>query len=231
MVLELYYDLLSQPSRAVYLLLKCSGVQFKGTAVDLMKGEHLTPEFKKKNPVQKVPVINDGGFGLSESCAIMKYIAVKNKLAEHWYPKADPKKQARVEEFLNWQQFGIRKPCVDVFLETLRSKLTVGAFTQKPMDEDKVKTAKADLDKAVSNIVDHYLRDQMFIAGDKVSVADILAVCEFYQLHGVGELEPLKKSNKKFGAWIDRVIKALQPEFDKASVVVNGIREKFDAAK
>ncbi|XP_053374906.1 uncharacterized protein LOC128547165 [Mercenaria mercenaria] len=66
MVLEFYYDLLSQPCSAVYFFLKCTGVQFTGQEVDLPKGEHFTPEFLKKNPFHEVLFIFDDGFGLSE---------------------------------------------------------------------------------------------------------------------------------------------------------------------
>lgn len=53
------------------------------------------------------------------SVAIMRYIAVKFNIAEHWYPRADAQSQARVDEFLNWQHLGVRKPCIDVFLNVV----------------------------------------------------------------------------------------------------------------
>jgi hypothetical protein len=41
MGLEFYYDLLSQPCRAVYFVLKCAKVDFKGCSVSLLKGKKI----------------------------------------------------------------------------------------------------------------------------------------------------------------------------------------------
>lgn len=45
----LYYTLLSPPSRAVLLTGKALGIEFDLKNVDLLKGEHLSEEFKKVN--------------------------------------------------------------------------------------------------------------------------------------------------------------------------------------
>lgn len=45
----LYYTLLSPPSRAVLLTGKALGIEFDLKNVDLIKGEHLSEEFKKVN--------------------------------------------------------------------------------------------------------------------------------------------------------------------------------------
>lgn len=42
------------------------------------------------------------------SVAILQYICMKYKLAEHWYPLATPETHARVQEYLNWQHANIR---------------------------------------------------------------------------------------------------------------------------
>ncbi|XP_045172993.2 glutathione S-transferase theta-1-like [Mercenaria mercenaria] len=230
MVLEFYYDLLSQPCRAVYFLLKCSGVQFNGQKVDLLKGEHLTPEFLKKNPFHKVPVIFDDGFGLSESIAIMRYIAIKYKLADHWFPRADLRTQARVEEFLNWQGSAVRAHCITVFLGMFKDKVGFGG-TKQPMDEAKVKAAKEEISRAVTHIADYFLQDKQFVGGDKVSAADILVVCELYQLHPVDQLDNLVKCNPKVKAWMERVEKALGPEWKTVNAAIDSFREKYMSAK
>ena len=69
---------------------KVSPWEFK--AVNLGKGEHLTPEMKKMNPSLRVPAMveqkpNGEEFMLFESHAILKYIVAKKNLPEHWYPR------------------------------------------------------------------------------------------------------------------------------------------------
>lgn len=57
-----------------------------------------SPEFKKINPMKKVPAILDteNGLALAESHSILKYLAYKYKIPEHWYPREDYVKQAKV---------------------------------------------------------------------------------------------------------------------------------------
>ena len=53
------------------------------------------------------------------SVAIMRYIAVKYNVAEHWFPRKDLQKAAKIDEFLNWQHLNIRKWCLDIFVNTV----------------------------------------------------------------------------------------------------------------
>ena len=82
MPLNFYYDFMSQPARACYILLKCANIPFQSHLIDLKKskivfnevwcicnvilGQHLTDEYSKINYFRKVPVIDDNGFRLSE---------------------------------------------------------------------------------------------------------------------------------------------------------------------
>jgi len=45
-----------------------------------MKGEHYQPEYVAINPNRMVPVLEDGDFRLTESSAILKYLAEKPAL-------------------------------------------------------------------------------------------------------------------------------------------------------
>jgi glutathione S-transferase len=45
--------------------------------IDMQAGEHRKPEFLALNPMGKVPILMDGNFVLSESGAILLYLAQK----------------------------------------------------------------------------------------------------------------------------------------------------------
>lgn len=233
MVLEFYYDLLSQPCRAVYIFLKASGVPFEAKILELRKGEHLKPEFLKKNPFHKVPVIFDDGFALSESAAIMRYVAAKYNVAEHWYPPVNDQKpeNVRVLEYLLWHQMAIRRRGVDIFMDLVQSRIA-GFFGQpiRPADDKMLAGARAELSRAVNHIADYFLKDKTFIAGDEISIADIVAVCELMQLHGCNETA-LYESNPIVKAWIRRVEEQTKPHFEEAHATINEVGQKFSAGK
>ena len=52
--------------------------------VDLLHGDHMKPEFAALNPNRKMPVLEDDGFLLWESNAIMQYLASKRPEAGLW---------------------------------------------------------------------------------------------------------------------------------------------------
>lgn len=66
MTLKLYYDLLSQPSRAMYIFLKVSNIPFEKKIVSLQKLDQYSPEYEQINPFKKVPAIEHNGFNLTE---------------------------------------------------------------------------------------------------------------------------------------------------------------------
>ena len=53
------------------------GVDFEAITVNLLAGEHRSPVFLKINPAGKLPVLVDGDVVLTESVAIVLYLAEK----------------------------------------------------------------------------------------------------------------------------------------------------------
>jgi glutathione S-transferase len=115
--LKVYFDLLSQPSRAIVLFLKLNKIPHVACPVALRKGAHLTEEFARNvSPFQKVPVVHDGEFRLTESVAILRHLCRTrgDLIADHWYP-SDPLVRARVDEYLEWQHANTRFNCAMYF--------------------------------------------------------------------------------------------------------------------
>lgn len=65
-----------------------------------------------------------------------------------------------------------------------------------------------------------------FIAGDNLSVADILAVCEIEQLKVTG-YEPYE-GRPKLAAWYERVKSETNPYYDEAHQAVNCMTRVFE---
>ncbi len=84
--IKLYRHPLSGHSHRVELLLSLMGINADIIDVDLMQGAHKTPEFLRKNPAGQVPVLEDDGTILSDSNAILVYLASKYDDSHSWLP-------------------------------------------------------------------------------------------------------------------------------------------------
>ncbi|XP_030760482.1 glutathione S-transferase 1 isoform X1 [Sitophilus oryzae] len=87
MVITLYSVSDGPPSLAVQQCLKYLDLEYNLVNVDFGLGEHMTDDFAKKNPQKEIPVLDDNGFQLGESNAILQYLADKYPKDETLYPK------------------------------------------------------------------------------------------------------------------------------------------------
>jgi glutathione S-transferase len=76
-----------------------NNIDLERKVVDLFTGEHHQPPYVAINPNRLVPVLEDGDFRLTESSAILKYLA--DKIDSPAYPK-DLQQRARVNERMDW---------------------------------------------------------------------------------------------------------------------------------
>ncbi|XP_060067897.1 glutathione S-transferase theta-1-like [Ylistrum balloti] len=223
MVLGFYCDLLSQPCRAVYIFLKMNKIPFEVKSVSLLRGDNHNKDFRKVSPIGRLPVIEDGGFILTECVAILKYLAVKYNVPDHWYPRTDLKAQARIDEYMNYQHLNTRTNMAMLF----QNLWLLPMMLNRPIDRKKVDRYSNNVGVVIHQIDEYFLKDNRpFIAGDNISLADLLGLCEMMQLYACCQ-EKFIESNPKVNAWAERVKLKLAPYFDEANVEVNITRDKF----
>src|ERR1700674_926824 len=110
--LKLYYHPLTTTSRPIMLYLGETGTRIDLQVIDILTGEHYQPGYRAINPNQLVSTLDDDGFLLTESSAILKYLADKSGSA--LYPK-DLRVRARVNERMDWVSTQLcRDLCYDV---------------------------------------------------------------------------------------------------------------------
>ncbi|EPJ79980.1 glutathione S-transferase [Pseudomonas sp. CFII64] len=97
--IKLYRHPLSGHAHRVELLLSLLELPTELVFVDLATGAHKQVEFLKLNPFGQVPVIDDDGTVLSDSNAILVYLA-KTYGDGRWLPE-DPVAAARVQRWLS----------------------------------------------------------------------------------------------------------------------------------
>ena len=91
---------LSGHSHRVELLLSLLGLDAEIITVDLANGAHKTEDFLKKNSFGQVPVLEDGDLTLSDSNAIIGYLATQYDAARSWLP-VDAVAAAQVQRYLS----------------------------------------------------------------------------------------------------------------------------------
>ncbi|HZR36845.1 MAG TPA: glutathione S-transferase family protein [Nevskia sp.] len=97
--MKLYHHPLSGHSHRAQLFLSLIGVPCELVEVDLARGAHKQPEFLKLNPFGQVPVLDDGGTLVSDSNAILVYLAKKYGRSD-WLPE-EALAAARVQRWLS----------------------------------------------------------------------------------------------------------------------------------
>jgi glutathione S-transferase len=170
MVLKVYGDELSDPTRAVLAFLKLNQVPFEFIFVNLWKGEQLAAEYLQVNPMGKVPAIDDDGFKLAESHAIMAYIHATRRLPDHWYP-SEIKARAMVDRYLHWHHSNLRVGEALIFANVIAPALGLS------INLEQVSLAQDTFLKSLS-MLDRMLTDHNFLAGAEISLADLSAACE-----------------------------------------------------
>lgn len=97
--MKLYMHPVSMTTRPVRLFMAENDIKADEVFIDLMTGAHMQEPYSGINPNCLVPMIEDGDFKLTESSAILKYLA--DKIGSSAYPK-DLKQRAKVNEMMDW---------------------------------------------------------------------------------------------------------------------------------
>lgn len=97
--IKLYIYPASITSRPVRLFVAEKGLPVTEHVVDIVTGEHYKDEYTSINPSRMVPVLEDGAFRLTESSAILKYLAARFETPE--YPRV-LELRAKVDEAMDW---------------------------------------------------------------------------------------------------------------------------------
>jgi glutathione S-transferase len=84
-MIQLYGHEMSGNSYKVRLFLELLNLEYEWNKVDLMKGEHKSPEYLALNPFGQVPLLIDGETKLADAQAILVYLA-RQYGGEQWLP-------------------------------------------------------------------------------------------------------------------------------------------------
>lgn len=165
MSLKLYVFPPSPRAFKVLLAAHQLGIDYELKLVDLTKGEQKAPSFVALNPNGRMPVLDDDGFVLWESNAIVEYLAAKTGGA--WLPR-EARERLALTKWLYWECSHWDPTCsIFVFERLVKPFFGLG------------ETSEAEIAKAettfhrLAGVLNGELDRHRYVTGDALSIADL----------------------------------------------------------
>jgi glutathione S-transferase len=140
------------------------GVDYESIPVNLPAGEHRRPEFLKINPAGRVPVLVDDDLVLTESVAIVLYLA--DKYSDKGLIPIDLKERAQVNRWLLFAATELEQPLWRI------SRHTTLYPEEQRLPADVILAGQEF--KAMAAVLEKHMRGRQFVVGDSVTVADFV---------------------------------------------------------
>jgi glutathione S-transferase len=171
------------PTRSIRALwtLRELDVDFELVNVNLATGEHRRPEFLALNPAGKLPVLVDGDLVLTESVAIVLYLA--EKYADRGLLPTELAPRARANQWLLFTATELEQPLWRIAKHT-------SLYPKEKRLPDEVLLARKDF-QDMAAVLEAHMRGRAFIVGDRVTVVDFVAA---YTLDWANEVHLLDAS-------------------------------------
>jgi glutathione S-transferase len=168
------------PTRSIRArwILQELAVDFDAISVDLQMGKHRSSDFLELNPAGKVPVLVDDDLVLTESVAIVLYLA--EKYPERGFLPIDP--QLRADAY-RWILFAVTE------LEQPLWRISRHTFLYPEQDRLPADVVLARRDfLPMAAVLEKHMQGRNYVVGDSVSAADFVVA---YTLDWAGETQLL----------------------------------------
>ena len=214
--MKLYILEVSNTSRPIRALIAENKLPVEEVALDFYKGEHAKEPYLSINPNALVPTLDDDGFILTESSAIMKYLADKFDLP--LYPKG-LKERAKVNELMDWFNTGFYR---DYAYNVVYPQIYPHhKWPDDEVQKGTIEWGKAQTRKWLTVLNDHWLgKGNKYLVGDQMTIADIFG----YSLLTCGMV-----TRDEFKGYpnVDRWVKEVQklPSWPKVNAALAGFRD------
>ena len=156
-------------------------------------GGNDQPEYLAKNPNGLVPTIEDDGFVLWESNAILRYLASKYGAGSTIWPD-DLQIRAEADKWMDWQLSAVAAMITPIFWNLVR--------TPEPERDMDAVAAAIKRGHVVWGILDKHLAGRDFVAGDNLTLGDIPVGIHAFRWFSLVEDRPAMPNLE---AWYDRL--------------------------
>lgn len=164
-MLKIYGFKLSTPSNKVEMCANALGIDYTFIPIDLANQAQQQTEYLAIHPAGKVPAIDDDGFILFESNAIIRYLA--NKTQSDYYPSG-LHARAQVDQWMDFSSGQIATNMARIVFNTL--------FAPKmglSVDERALADGQNFLARYLP-VIERQLNKHAYLAGEQVTLADIV---------------------------------------------------------
>ncbi|WP_017932622.1 glutathione S-transferase family protein [Robiginitomaculum antarcticum] len=166
-MLKVYANPFSSPSNKVRYAVSALELEHEFHNVNLQTGEQRSAAFVAVNPMSKVPVIQDGEFTLTESDAILRYLATKHN--SDLFPK-DLEARANVDRWITFASQHVGQAMGRVFFNRVVCK-----FLGEEPDKKSLAFGLRLLGTDCAHL-NKILETRDYIAADAFSLADISTI-------------------------------------------------------
>lgn len=163
--MKLYTVVGSPNCRKVEAVIDHLGLKIEREYLDFFTGDLRQPAYLALNPNGMVPTLVDGDFVLSESTAIMQYLA-ENAGSDALFPR-DPKKRAEVVRWQSWELAHYNRAFGVLSFEAVAKP----TFNLGPTNQPLVEAMKQNLAR-FAPVLDAHMHGRAYVAGEGVTLAD-----------------------------------------------------------
>ena len=130
-----------------------------------------TPPYRGLNPNGLVPTMEDNGFVLWESHAIVRYLAGRHAVGTLW--PEDPRVRADADRWMDWTHTTFWPALRPLFLGLVRTAPELR--DARALEQSRLNTAQ------VLQVVDAHLAAREYLAGDAFTMGDIALGCGIWR--------------------------------------------------
>jgi glutathione S-transferase len=165
-MLKIYATPLSANGRKVLAVSRYLGLEAEIHEVNVYRGEGRSPEYLAINPSGKIPTLIDGEFVLSESNAILLYLAEAHGANRLW--SGDPRQRARIVQWLFWESAHWQPTLIAILSELVGHRLLPERIPKPPHSPD----WSSALVRPVLETLEAALSAGAFLTGAEPTIAD-----------------------------------------------------------
>ena len=140
------------------------GEEFEAVTVNLVAGDHRRPQFLKINPAGRVPALVDGDPVITESVAIVLYLAERD--AQRRFLPRDIALRSQVYRWLMFAATELEQPLWRIARHTALYPEDIRLPAELPI-------ARQDFAEMAA-VLERHMKDRQFVVGDQVTVADFV---------------------------------------------------------